>query len=99
MATSSADSTRQAALDRLDRANANVRYLVGAVAVVEALLLVLVLVNIDFSDELHRLVFFLAMLTYATLGVGLMALGAHVGRVQAQLVVALETLREELANR
>ena len=88
----------QAALDRLDRANRRVTQTIIAAAVVEAVLLVLVLMVIDFRDELHRLVLLLAMLTYFTLGLGLVALGAHVSRVQERLLTALELLRESPAS-
>ena len=65
-----------------------------AAALVEAALLVLVLIYIDFKDPTHRLVFLLAMLTYFTLGLGLVALGAHVSRVEERLLNALELLRD-----
>jgi Kef-type K+ transport system membrane component KefB len=84
----------QAALARLDRANRRVTQLILGAAAVEAILLVLVLLNIDFADPLHRLAFLLAMLTYFTLGLALVALGAHVSRVQERLLSALELLRD-----
>ena len=81
------------ALDRLERANRRVSMLVIAAAVVEFALLALVLVTIDFDDRLHRLVFLLAMMTYLTLALGLVAVGAHVSRVGERLLNALELLR------
>jgi len=90
--TTSAD---QAALARLDRANRRVTQIIIAAAAVEAALLITVLLNIDFDDPLHRLVFLLAMLTYFTLGLAIIALGAHVSRVQERLLTALELLRSE----
>ena len=44
-------------------------------------------------------VFLLAMLTYFTLALGLIALGAHVSRVQERLLTALELLRESTPSR
>ena len=64
-------------------------------AAVEAALMITVLINIDFADPLHRLVFLLAMLTYFTLGLAIVALGAHVSRVQERMLAALELLRNE----
>ena len=64
-----------------------------AAAVVEFALLALVLIYVDFKDPLHRVVFLLAMLTYSTLGLGLIAVGAHVTRVGERLLNALELLR------
>lgn len=92
MTTPSAD---QVALARIDRANRRVTQIIIAAATVEAALLVLVLLNIDFADPLHRLVFLLAMLTYFTLGLAIVALGAHVSRVQERLLTALELLRDQ----
>ena len=92
MTTTSAD---QAALARLDRANRRVTQIIIAAAAVEGALLVTVLLIIDFDDPLHRLVFLLSMLTYFTLGLAIIALGAHVSRVQERLLTALELLRSE----
>jgi hypothetical protein len=82
------------ALDRLDRANRRVIQLIVLAAAVESVLLISVLLAIDFADPLHRLVFLLAMLTYVTLGLAIVALGAHVSKVQERLLTALELLRD-----
>jgi hypothetical protein len=84
----------RAALDRLDRANQRVTMTILLAAAIEAVLLVFVLMVIDFKDPLHQLVFLLAMLTYFTLGLSIVALGAHVSRVQERLLTALELLRD-----
>lgn len=81
------------ALDRLDRANRRVTRLIILAATVESVLLVAVLLAIDFTDPLHRLLFLTSMLTYFTLGLAIVALGAHVTRVQERLTTALEMLR------
>jgi Kef-type K+ transport system membrane component KefB len=87
-------SASQAALERLDRANQRVTRLILVAAAVEGVLLIAVLVAIDFADPLHRLLFLLSMLTYFTLGLAIVALGAHVTRVQERLMTALELLRD-----
>lgn len=87
------------ALNRLDRANRRVAQTVILAAVIEAVLLAFVLMVIDFKDPLHRLVFLLAMLTYFTLGLAIVALGAHVSRVQERLLTALELLRDPSGSR
>ena len=91
--TSPSPSASQTALDRLDRANRRVTQLIILAATVESVLLILVLLAIDFKDPLHRLLFLLSMLTYFTLALAIVALGAHVTRVQERLVTALELLR------
>lgn len=88
------NSASQAALDRLDRAHRRVAQIILLAAAIEAILLVFVFMVIDFGDPLHRLVFLLAMLTYFTLGLGIVALGAHVSRVQERLLTAIDLLRE-----
>ena len=94
-----ATSPARTALDRLDRANRRVTQIIIAAAVVEAAMLIAVLLTIDFGDRLHRLVFLLGVLTYFTLGLALVALGAHVSRVQERLLMALELLRESPSAR
>lgn len=89
----------RAALDRLDRANQRVTMTILLAAAIEAVLLVFVLMVIDFKDPLHQLVFLLALLTYFTLGLAIVALGAHVSRVQERLLTALELLREAPVTR
>ena len=87
-------SASQAALERLDRANQRVTRLIVVAAAVEGVLLIAVLLAIDFADPLHRLLFLLSMLTYFTLGLAIVALGAHVTRVEERLMTALELLRD-----
>jgi len=84
----------RAALDRIDRADRYFKLTILLAASIETILLVFVLIVIDFGDPLHRLVFLLSMLTYFTLGLAIIALGAHVSRVQERLLTALELLRE-----
>src|SRR5262245_58730438 len=86
-------SASQTALDRLDRANRRVTRLILLAAAVESALLITVLLVIDFKDPLHRLLFLLSMLTYFTLGLAIVALGAHVTRVEERMLTALELLR------
>lgn len=90
----SATPASRTALDRLDRANRRVTQLVLLAAGVESVLLVLVLLAIDFTDPLHRVLFLLSMLTYCTLALAIVALGAHISRVQERLLTALELLRD-----
>ena len=89
----------RSALDRLDRANRRVTQIILVAAFVEAALLILVLLVIDFGDPLHRLVFLLAILTYFTLSLALVAVGAHVSRVGERLLTAIELLKESQGSR
>ena len=95
----STPNASQTALDRLERANKRVLQLILLAAAVEGVLFVLVLLTIDFADKLHQLLFLLSMLTYFTLALAIVALGAHVTRVQERLLTALELLRESPGSR
>jgi hypothetical protein len=80
------------ALDQADRNDRYARYTLIAAALVEALLLGTTLLVIDFHDRTHRLMFLLAMLTYLTLALGLIALGARVSAANARVLRALQLL-------
>ena len=84
------DDIRRKALDRVDQAQRRFRAAILAMAGVEALLLAVVLYLMDFSDRLHLLVFFCAMLVYLTVLAALLALGAYVGKVEARILKAVE---------
>lgn len=77
-------------LDRMDRqARLSRIALFGAVAV-EGLLLILVLLLTDWSDSGQRLLVIIGVLGYSIIGLGLAALAAHVSRVGARIVAALD---------
>lgn len=77
-------------LDRIEGHTRHVRLAVLGAAAVEALLLVLCLALLDWNNELHVLLFLLSVLTYSVIALGLLALGAHVSRVGARIVAALD---------
>lgn len=80
-------------LDRVEQHARHVRLAVLGAAAVEGILLLLGLAILDWTDRLHVLVLLLAVLTCSMLALGLLALGAHVSRVGARVVSALETRR------
>ena len=61
----------------------------GAVAM-EGLLMLVAILKLDWSDRTHVLLFIFAVLGYSIVALGLVALGAHVSRVGARVVAALE---------
>ena len=77
-------------LDRIERHSRHVRLAVLGAAAVEALLLVLCLALLDWQNDLHVLLFMLSVLTYSVIALGLLALGAHVSRVGARIVAAMD---------
>ncbi len=83
------DSIRGTVLDRMERENMWLKVTIGAAAVAEVLLLVLVLWLADFHDRTHVLIVVSAVLTYTIVALGLVALGVHVSRAVSVLAAAL----------
>jgi hypothetical protein len=77
-------------LVRMDRHAQHVRMAVIAAAVVEGLLLVIALLKIDWKNDTQVLLFVFSVLGYTIVGLGLVALAAHVSRVGARVVAALD---------
>jgi len=77
-------------LARMDRHAQHVRMAVIAAAMLEGLLLVIALLKIDWKNDTQVLLFVFAVLGYSILALGLAALGAHVSRVGARVVAALD---------
>ncbi|HSU17974.1 hypothetical protein [Longimicrobium sp.] len=80
-------------LDRMDRHARMVRLAILAAAAVEGLLMVIALLKVDWKNETQVLLFLFAVLGYTIVALGLVALGAHVSRVGARVVAALEGRR------
>jgi hypothetical protein len=79
-------------LARMDRHAQRVRLAVIAAALVEGLLLVFALLLIDWRNDTQILLFVFSVLGYTIVALGLAALGAHVSRVGARVVAALDRL-------
>ena len=78
------------ALAQMDRHAQRMKLAIGGAVAVEGLLLAFALWRIDWSDRIHVLLFVFAVLGYTTVALGLAALGAHVSRVGARIVAALD---------
>lgn len=77
-------------LNRVERHARNVRIALVGAAMLEGLLLLLGLALLDWHDRLQVLLFLFSVLTYTIIALGLLALGAHVSRVGARIVAALD---------
>ena len=86
------DRTRRAALDQVSRARAHLRNWMIAVALWEAVWLLIVVLFMDWGDRLHILGLLLALLVYGTLGIGLMTLGAYIRENTLRVLTAIELL-------
>jgi hypothetical protein len=90
MSAAQVDRTVGGVLDRMDRqARLGRAALFGALGV-EAILLVVVLLVTDWSDGGQRLLVVVSILGYTIVVLGLAALAAHVSRVGARVVAALD---------
>jgi hypothetical protein len=77
-------------LDRMERHERMMKLAILGAAGVEGLLLVVALLIVDWADSTHVLLFVLSILGYTIIALGLAALGAHVSRVGARVVAALD---------
>jgi hypothetical protein len=77
-------------LDRMEQhARTTKLAILGAVAV-EGLLMVIALLKVNWADTMQLLLFIFSVLGYTIVALGLVALGAHVSRVGARVVAALD---------
>jgi hypothetical protein len=77
-------------LDRMEHYERTKRLAIIAAAAVEAALLAVALVKVNWRDDTQLLLFIFAVLGYTIIVLGLVAVGAHVSRVGARVVAALD---------
>lgn len=82
-------------LARMDRAERNTRWLIVVAAAVEAGLLGAFFKIMSFDQPTHWLILIAALLVYATLGIGLLALGSHANQNALRILAALEEAPDE----
>lgn len=83
------DEIRGSVLDRMEKAERNARLSIIAAGFSEMVLFVGAIMIVDFSNHLERLIFVLFMLSYTTIALGLIAVGAHVSRNTARVLGAM----------
>ena len=93
MSTRTVDEIRQSVLDRVERGERATKGGIMAGAVLEALMLAVALVIIDWRDPLQKLLFIFFVLSYSIVVLGLFALGGHVTRTVGHLLAAIEELQ------
>jgi len=86
------DAVRGAALARIERGERNFKLAFLAAVVFEALFLVVFVAAADFSNRTHLLLLIATVGGYTVVVLGLLTLGAHVSRVAARLLKAVELL-------
>lgn len=83
-----------AALAEADRRERWGRMALYGAALLEALMLGAALAVMDFGDRTHLLIFLMAMLSYTTIALGLVAVGARSAAADARLLHAIQLLDE-----
>lgn len=91
MASMDRDALVTGVLQRMDRHHQRMRLAMFAAAAAEGLLMVIAILKLDWTNDTQVLLFLFSVLSYTILAFGLVALGAHVSRVGAQVVAALES--------
>lgn len=94
MPASESTSAVRAALDAADRRERMARLALFGAALLEALLLAIALLLMDFGDRTHLLVFVMSILSYTTLALGLVVVAAKAGAANARLLQAIQLLDE-----
>ena len=90
MTDSSLDQIREGVLDRMERADRIVRWSILGGAAAEAALFVIAFLSLDWHDRVERTLFLFFLLGYSILVLGLIALAAHVTRVGARVLRAVD---------
>ncbi len=86
------DAVRGEALARIERGERNFKLAFFAAVAFEALFLAVFLLAADFSNRTHVLLLIATVGGYTVVVLGLLTLGAHVSRVGARLLKAVEML-------
>jgi hypothetical protein len=84
------DEIRESVLDRMERAERNVRYAIIGAAIAEMALFVAAFALIDWHNHTEKVIFVCSVLSYTTIALGLIALGAHVSRSAARILGAMD---------
>ena len=83
------DDIRGSVLDRMERAERNMKLGIFGAALAELALFAIAFFMIDWDVRLEKLLFVFAILTYTIIALGLVALGSHVSRSAARILAAL----------
>ena len=85
-------------LDAMERAHKRRTQLIVMLGGIEGALLLAFVLVMDFGNRLHWLILIGSLLTYGTLGAGLLVLGAHANVNTLRILQSLELLHERAAT-
>jgi hypothetical protein len=86
------DKIRGTALDKIERSEKNYKIAFFAAVMLEAIFLLGFVLLMDVSNRLHLLVLIASIGIYSIIGLGLVALGAHVTRNTQMILKAIALL-------
>jgi hypothetical protein len=86
-----ADDVVGSVLDKMERHARTMKLAIFGATAAEGLLMVIALLKVDWANDTHVLLFVFSVLGYTIAALGLVALGAHVSRVGARVVAALDS--------
>ena len=86
---------RQTALVAIERQERYTKLAIAAAGVIEAVLIAAILLSIDFSNPIHKLILLATLLTYLPLALGMMALGSLNSRHTRSVLLAIQMISNE----
>ena len=93
--TPSLDSARKRVLDRMETGRRLVRVGTGAAALLEAAMLIVCIILVDWNDRTQILLFLIFILSYFILVMGMVALAGHVTSATGRILAALDPHADE----
>jgi hypothetical protein len=85
------DRMREGVLDRMEAGERLIRFILGAAALLEAIMLIACILLVDWGDRTQVLLFLIFVLSYFIIMLGMVTLGAHVSNSAARILAALES--------
>ena len=84
------DTIRQGVLDRIERHERNMHLAIIAAFVLETALIIIAFRLVDWGDRTQTIIVVMSALTYTIIVLGLVALGAHISRAVARVLLAID---------
>lgn len=84
------DDVVKSVLDQIEQHARRTKLAILGAAAFEGLFMLIALLKVNWANSTHVLLFIFSILGYTIVALGLVALGAHVSRVGARVVAALD---------
>ncbi len=86
------DEIRHKALEQIEKKERSLKFGIAGIAFYEGILLLLFVLNADWGDKLHQLLFISTLLIYGTLGLGIVALGVFQNIGTLRILKSIESV-------